>query len=529
MTELSRRVREDDGVALLTVIGIMVVITILSIGSFVIARQTLHEAQRVEDEGRAFRVANSGLDMVLAQYSDELFEQYEGGVIPHETADGYAQITREQIGYGEWKLVSLGTGSDGTTETVTQRFFFMNLWEMNLAGVGSQSLMSGSGGLMGSSTIIGPFYMKGDLTIGANMGVYEGPLFVKDGSIKTTTAASALGAVDDPIDLFVTYDYPDAKSQGSIYIGSVSRSVPLITMPEIVAGDLEKAAQGAIAQSVDNVMGTREPQTANLESIGGNAATYTTMNPPNAGGWVRKRAPGASENYKFIGASDGSIAASGQGTRGLTIGGTGSWGSWGPVVIASTVTTEGVSVPGVNIPGDGHYPLTNAWDDFAYDDVNNRLYIEGTVFVDGPLIFAEDITYVGNGTIVANGVITIKGSLIPYHSPDAVDPNIQGEHNEWALGLVTPVNMDVLSTENSAFTRETARDEEPTLAGAFYASGIVHFTSNCLVRGSVIGGQIDSDHPNMCMVTNPLLPEYLPDSLPGSGSGLLMPTLWSRR
>jgi Tfp pilus assembly protein PilX len=49
MTGLSRRVREDDGVALLTVIGIMVVITILSIGSFVIARQTLHEAQRVED------------------------------------------------------------------------------------------------------------------------------------------------------------------------------------------------------------------------------------------------------------------------------------------------------------------------------------------------------------------------------------------------------------------------------------------------------------------------------------------------
>jgi hypothetical protein len=32
----------------------------------------------------------------------------------------------------------------------------------------------------------------------------------------------------------------------------------------------------------------------------------------------------------------------------------------------------------------------------------------------------------------------------------------------------------------------------------------------------------------MTIVTNPLLPDYLPDSLPGAGMGLLWPGLWTR-
>ncbi|MEN6429600.1 MAG: hypothetical protein ABFC80_01970, partial [Coriobacteriales bacterium] len=66
------------------------------------------------------------------------------------------------------------------------------------------------------------------------------------------------------------------------------------------------------------------------------------------------------------------------------------------------------------------------------------------------------------------------------------------------------------------------------IAGAFYAEGVVNFQHNVLMRGSVIAGRIDSDHPNMCLVTNPLLPTYLPQSLPGVDQGLLMPGLWTR-
>ena len=57
----------DDGVALITVIGIMVVVTILAIGSFTLAEQSLFEATRTEDETRAFRAAMNTLDHCDAQ------------------------------------------------------------------------------------------------------------------------------------------------------------------------------------------------------------------------------------------------------------------------------------------------------------------------------------------------------------------------------------------------------------------------------------------------------------------------------
>ena len=180
----TRSISDDSGVAMLTVIGIMVVMTVLAIGAFTLSRQALHESERVEDESRAFRAASSGLDVVLSDFDPDTTVLPLSGSTP----DGSYVVDVESVGAGEYKLTSVGSGVDGTTERVTQRFFYMNLWEMNLAGTGTQTLISGSGGLLGSSNIIGPFYMKGNLSIGANMTVHEGPLFVKNGKI--TVASS---------------------------------------------------------------------------------------------------------------------------------------------------------------------------------------------------------------------------------------------------------------------------------------------------------------------------------------------------
>ncbi len=510
MNAAIRRLTDDGGVALLTVLGVVVIITILATTSFFLAQQALHESEMVEDESQAFRAANSGLDQVLTVFSEDT----TGFPLYGSTPDGSYVIDLVDLGGGEYRLDSMGTGSDGTTETVSQQFFYMNLWKMNFAGTGPQSLISGSGGLAGTSNIIGPFYMKGNLNIANNMSVIEGPLFVKGGNINVGSSGS-LGYDAEYIKVYCDGTVPENYSKGNaggVFVSSISRSVPEITLPELTQEELEQWATKAQAESVDNLMGSRAPQGANLETSDGQPTSYPTMQPPSDGVWIRQKAHATNANYKFIGAADGTISSKGSGVTGLVIGGR-TFGSWGPLT-----TTDGVS-----LPGDGHYTLANAHDDFAYDDVNNILYIEGTVFVDGPVTFNEDIRYVGNGSIVANGEIAINGYLRPYGT------NAQGENNEWALGLVTPNDIHVYASANNAYGTFTARDSTPTLAGAFYAEGVVHFYHNVLMRGSVIAGRIDSDHPNMCLVTNPLLPTYLPQSLPGVDTGLLMPGLWTRR
>lgn len=501
---------DDSGVALLTVIGVMVVMTILAVGAFTLSRQALYESERVEDESRAFRAASSGLDLVLTTFDPDSTDFPIVGTTP----DGSYVVDVAPIGYGEYKLTSVGTGLDGKTESVTQRFFYMNLWEMNFAGTGSQTLISGSGGLNGSSNIIGPFYMKGNLSIGSNMTVHEGPLFVKNGRI-TVASSGSLGLDSLYIKVYCTGDVPpnvDKGDAGGVFVSSISRSVPDINLPDLTEDDILQLSAKAQSESVDNIMGSvdRTPVRANLEATAGNAATYTTMAPPNSG-WTRAKAWTANPAYKYIGAADGVPSGIGEGATPLVVGGS-SFGSWG-----SVVTTDGVS-----IAGDGHYTLANSWDDLAYDDASNILYINGTVFVDGPLTFTEDTRYVGNGTIIANGDITIGGYLRPYGT------NAQAENNKWALGLVTPTDLSVQSPSDNSYDKLNARNETPTLAGAFFASGIVHFYNNVLMRGSVLAGRIDSDHPNMTIVTNPLLPKYLPDSLPGAGQGLLWPGMWTR-
>ncbi|MCX8007476.1 MAG: hypothetical protein N3B11_05100 [Coriobacteriia bacterium] len=531
MGVVRKRIREDSGVAMITVLGVIAIITVLAVGSYAIASQSLHETRRVESESKAFRTANTGLERVLASFSEQ---SITNGSFPlvGSTPDGTYTVTIQDIdpGYGEYRLTSVGIGRDGTSETVAQHFYYMNLWKMNFAGTGDQTLISGSGGLKGSSNIVGPFYMKGNLAIGANMKVLEGPLFVKNGSI-TVASSGQLGTSTQYVRVFCDGNVPpnDTKGgAGGVFVSQVSRSVPDITLPSISQGQLEQWATKAQAESVDNIMGPVDRSTAvNLECVNGDPNTYTTMQPPNSGTTVRQYADtraGRHACYKFIGNSNGTISAKGQGTYGLTIGGR-SFGAWG-----SLTTT------GTNLTTTWTTYTANRHDDFAYDNTRKILFVEGTVFVDGPVTFNEDMYYIGNGTIVANGNITINGTLRPYGSTTADGSgnyNWIGEQNKWALGLATPGNIIVATQDsnplggNSAL--EQARKASPTGAGAFYAEGVVTFQHNVLMRGSVIAGRIDSAHPNMCLVTNPLLPTYLPQSLPGVDTGLLMPGLWTRR
>ncbi len=536
--------RDDSGIAMLVVIGIMSVVTVLAIGSFTLARQTLHESQRVEDESRAFRAAASGLERALATFQEDTDDYPLVGT----TRDGSYVVTLEDLGSGRFRLDSLGEGENQMTEMVSQEFFFLNLWRMNLAAGGPQSLISGSSGLNGTSNIIGPFYMKGNFDIRANMGVFEGPLFVKSGNVSVHTN-SWLGSADNPIDVFCDGDgspsVPSNRDSGGgrgVYVASISRSVPDIILPPLSQGQLEAWSTKAQQESVDNQLGSHDPESGetpvvNLEATGG-ADTYKTMMPPNTATWSRSKASAtndSNQNYKFFGPDDGSISTMGEGTTHLTIGGS-SFGAWGTQSFPEGTTDDGKFSPAVNLPAgpadSTGYPA-NSRDDFAYDHVNRILYIAGTVFVDGPVTFTEDMTYVGNGTIVANGPVNINGRLRPYATNTSHGyGNVQGEYNRWALGIVTPRNINFNGSGDNSYnsmSREQLRTATPIYAGAFYTGADAVFASNNLsVRGTVLSSRMNFEHSNNYLITNPMLPEYLPDSLPGAQGGILVPGLWIR-
>jgi hypothetical protein len=150
-------------------------------------------------------------------------------------------------------------------------------------------------------------------------------------------------------------------------------------------------------------------------------------------------------------------------------------------------------------------------DDFCWNAAAGRLTVKGTVFVDGPLLFDRDIRYNGNGAIIANGPITINQRMQAQDSyPD-----------DDVLGLSTP-NAMVINTNDAA-----SSELNPAVAGAFFSTQRIDFNGNqAWIRGSLLSGNLTFAHPNIHIVTDPQLPDFLPKSLPGQGQMLTFPSHW---
>lgn len=505
---LRELVRDDDGVALITVVGVIAVITIISVLAFTLATQSLTDSARTQRQTDAFQAANAGIDAVQSE-----IERLKGGdqvlgELPHVQVEGEVSSSHSTYSAGatytadaEYLAISTGTSATGARETIQVKFFYLNLYDMNLAAGSNQSLTAGGGGINGTSNVTGPFYVRGSVELGGTSFVHNGPLFVKDGSITLQSNSSEIGEASNPIRVYVSDAYP---STDNFHASSISQAVPLIQLPKVDESYMDTQWSNARKESCDNIMGPlSRSEITNLESTDSNPLTYTTMQPPSSATWTRSKAPGSSNCYKYIGPEAGYTKPLGTGTAALHLGRTGSFGSWG---------ASGARA------GDGHYSR-DSHDDFAFNDDTNVLYVEGTVLVDGPLYIDEDITYVGNGAIVANGPIVVNGAVKPDVGFDAANTDHQ------ALGLVTPTTITI--NYQTGNTKDMS--QPPDMAGAFFAKEKIAFTSNGLLfKGSIIAGNISFEHPNVHLVTNPLLPAFLPENMPGRGDKILIRGAWAR-
>lgn len=501
-----RATHGEDGIAMVAVMGVLAVVTILSISAYIMAQQSLQEARLTQRQTFAFEAANAGMDVALAQIQANGFVlgtlQADGSRVLTGTVPGTGsyEVTLTALPSSEYLAVARGHGRDGGDELVQTKFFYLNLWEMNIAAGSAQSMTAGGGGITGTSNVTGPFYVRGSVELIGGAFVHKGPLFIKDGDLSFGSAASHVGTSLQPVRLFCTGSY---ETNANTYYAYVSRSVPDVTLPPTDLNYLTASYTKAIVESTDNLMGSGggASEIPNYEAVGYDDATYTTMDPPGSalGSPIGPRtvAPGVTSGYKYIGA-DGGPTGAGNGTHGLTIGGTGSWGKY-------------------NYTGPGG---ATVHDDFAFDDSTNTLYVEGTIFIDGPLVIGGDgpVYYWGNGTIVANGPITIQDDCVPAAGFDASITLKQ------ALGLVTPGTI----TCNAGDANVRTESDPPDVAGAWFAGDKIVFTANVLFRGSALAAGIEFGKPNIHMITNEALPTYLPDSLPGEGQSFLSRGSWSR-
>lgn len=540
----------DDGIAIVTVLGVMLVVTLLAIGSFTLARESLFQARKAEGETRAFRVAAAGLDSVLSGFSMDSADAVAtaGGTLAYpavHTTDGTATVTcRKTDGdAGEYEIVSIGVGVDGATETVAQKFYWFNIWEMNFAGTGSQSLMSGSSGLNGSSNIYGPFYVRGNLSLDAFFTVRDGPLFVKDGTLATTSSATEIGLPDKRVRIYC--DGTTDLTKGTLYYEGPFISVPRIELPSLTLQDMRGNATTAQTQSSDNLMSRTDLL---WSSTMWNAETFSQ-----------------GPNYKYFGTGNIEGMTLGGGTTKIVLGspssansylGKGSFGQWGSVDTTGQVIPAGgtmvcpncglryagaqrATCPTCAAAWDWPYTsaLRNRWDDFAYWDNPtgivpsgwDLMFISGTVFIDGPLTISDNVLYIGNGTLVVNGPIILDGKVRPYsYSTAAITVNKVGEDKKWALGMVTPSTI-TMNGYGSNSGVDPVRDNAFDYAGAFYTDSTLSITRPLVsVRGSILSKKMEILGTNGDIVTNPLLPTYLPDSLPGGDAGVITPGIWSR-
>jgi hypothetical protein len=242
--KMLRSLGRDEGFAMVAVMGVVALITVVAVGGFFVAQQTLNESQRVEDESKAFQVAQSGLERELASFTTAKLVSGSYSV-QGSTPDGTYSVTTTQTSGFEYIMTSLGE-ADGREESVTQRFFYLNLWDMNI-GTGQSAPLGGGRGFNGNATINGPLYIRGDFDFSAANAVYEGgPLMIRGGDLITGGSATVGDA--SPIDLFLDGNITGNKP-GNVHYKSWSTSVPDIELPWIDDDYMDRMLQEAIDES----------------------------------------------------------------------------------------------------------------------------------------------------------------------------------------------------------------------------------------------------------------------------------------
>ncbi len=340
MRDIRSLARDDQGIAMVVVMGAIALITIFAMGGYAMASQAMHSTGRLQNEEAAFQVANSGMERELATFNESNFTS---GQTTYQragsTPDGTYVV---QVGFDpavpyRYSLISSATAS-GEGAMVRQDFYFFDLWSTNISSKNNPDMgpMGSASAWNGNSTISGPFYVGGDLDVNSNVVFVGGPLFVQGNAIVKAGTDFVPVPSGSKYPMFVRGSQSGIPSNVKVY-----SSCPKLELPWTDPDYNDRMLAKARAESSDNLRGTDHGD----GSTPTNGEVSTTGMPTT---YTGTKAQNATNYYKEI---DGN----------LTI--TGASASFGKVTKTAGVATN--------------------WDDFAFDTDDNTLYVDGVVFVDG--------------------------------------------------------------------------------------------------------------------------------------------------
>jgi hypothetical protein len=461
---------DDSGSALLSVIGIMVVISVFAIAAFVIESGNLSQSQYERQRIQALNVAEAGIDAAFYKVTKVTPPMTLPFSFTIATADGTVTVKVTQGSTSSWtNIVASGASAlnPKVTRTLsTEVFRFAGIWNMVFSsgnGVGVPS----NGHINGSASFYGAMYMNGDWPDSNGNSSYNGGAFyVHNGAIHLGGSSSigSLGKVDL---------YCETTPTGSVTC-TWHPNVPVIPLPTFGQSDLMNALAEAKAESIDGLMG--DPQTTETY----NQENDTLANRSNiATGMPAAYAP-RSGFYKVI-------------------------------VSSSTVTIGGAEASWGMPPTGTPYPKSP--DDFAWDATNRVLTVQGTVYIDAPSVVVDNVHFAGKGTIVCTHNVTIQNAFEPYSGTNLTGRTVADGSNVYpainCLGFTTP---------------ETISEFSPNGFGVLYAGTVCTFNgggNGNAFHGACMSPTIDfGKHMDIWVPTT--IQANLPPSMPGNDpSGII--------
>jgi|GEM_PF-1559758 len=494
------RISKEDGIALISVAGAIILLAILGFGLIVFVNNTLQKVYEYRQYQKALNLADAGIDHVTWLYkNDAVPENYYNNIIAlNFGSEGICKFMVKEGSLGFEKVIySVGITPNGYKKAIKVNIFTMNIWDL-LLSAGNQNpdrRPGGSGGIEGNGAVIGPLFVRGGLpNLSGTFDIYEGPLFIKNGILVKQSTAGYVGTSAEPIKAYIEGNEYGAVFRRSgtqivpidpwspdfnVYISSLSRKVPDIEFPALTFEELQKKRQQALDEATDGKLPSY-PEAAPKVYFNENSLTSefrTKLNIPLL------------EAYKVIDNNsniDGSLG---------------------------TLVLDNQRFGFVDANGDGYinsvdYPYL----EFAFDGSSNPkvLIINGTVFIDGNLTINGPVKYYGKGTFVVNGNFNLNNTLLA--SGDYPQIN--------ALGLAVK--------GDSYFNVGSANDDNDDIQIALFTEGDVIFTgNNTRYFGALIAGFIDmTSAQNITLELAEALPDNLPPSLPASESNIVTITGW---
>ncbi len=223
--------RNEKGAALISTLGVLVVVAILGAGALTYAGGSLNQTMWDQASHQAFNVAEAGFDQAVARAREGTLDEDFVAILPN----GEASVTVTKLGGFFFSVKSVGAhptlSEPKALRAVAGKITAIGAYEVLFAD-------GASGIVLGSTKIDGPLYVRDYLGLSGDGAFTGGPLFIKDNPATPARTgdlelggSSSVGTAADPIFAFIDGTYP--ASSPNLHTVEIFRDVPELDMPVI--------------------------------------------------------------------------------------------------------------------------------------------------------------------------------------------------------------------------------------------------------------------------------------------------------